>query len=58
MVLIKEDNLAPSKWELGRITKVRTGSDGHVRVVRVRHGRTESNRPIVKLALLPSLTNE
>lgn len=53
MIVIKEDNLPTSKWALGRIVGTLAGRDGHVRVVRVRHNNTESDRPIVKLALLP-----
>lgn len=57
MVLIKEDNLPPTKWKLGRIIEVRTGPDGHVRVAKVRSSNTTMDRPIVKLALLPISDN-
>lgn len=53
MVLIKEDNLPPAKWKIGRILKTFPGPDGNVRVVEVAHGNTSSKRSIVKLALLP-----
>lgn len=35
MVVLKEDNLPPLSWALGRVTKVYPGSDGIVRVVTV-----------------------
>ncbi|XP_058817777.1 uncharacterized protein LOC131681087 [Topomyia yanbarensis] len=36
MVLIKDDNLPPLKWRLGRVTNVIAGPDGNVRVVAIR----------------------
>lgn len=57
MVLLKDENLPPAQRQLGRITKVYAGPDGDVRVAQVRHGNTVSDRPIVKLALLPIKDN-
>ncbi|XP_055614851.1 uncharacterized protein LOC129761163 [Toxorhynchites rutilus septentrionalis] len=36
MVLLREENLPPLKWQLGRVIEVRTGDDANVRVVTVR----------------------
>ncbi|GFW19082.1 hypothetical protein TNCV_254121 [Trichonephila clavipes] len=36
LVGIKEDNVPTCKWSLRRITEVIPGSDGHVRVVKVK----------------------
>lgn len=52
LVLIKEDNMPPNKWHMGRITKVLPSGDGIVRAVTVRTSTGEYNRPILKLALL------
>lgn len=51
LVLIKEDNMPPSKWHMGRITSILPSRDGIVRAV-VRTITGEYIRPILKLALL------
>lgn len=53
MVLLREDNMPPLKWRLGRVIKVMPGSDGRVRVVEVRTKDGVFARPIVKLSPLP-----
>lgn len=53
LVLIKDNNLPPAQWLLGRITSVHPGSDGKVRVVTVRHKNGEFQRPINKLCKMP-----
>lgn len=54
VVIIKEDNLAPTKWKLARIVKVHPGKDGVVRVATVRLANgSELTRPVVKLCRLP-----
>jgi hypothetical protein len=53
MVLIKEDNLPPFKWLLGRIDQVIPGQDGKVRVVIVNTKSGPLKRPISKICLLP-----
>jgi hypothetical protein len=35
-VIIKEDNLPPQKWLLGRITQLHPGKDNKIRVATVR----------------------
>lgn len=55
VVIIKEDNLPPTKWKLGRITQVHAGKDGIIRVVTLRTSSgTEIKRPTIKLCLLPT----
>lgn len=58
IVLIKEENLPPTKWALGRITSTHPGKDGLVRVVTLKTATTTLKRPITKLALLPIIDNE
>lgn len=58
IVLLKEDNIAPTKWPLARVVKVHPSSDGNVRSVAIKtHNESgkliELDRPIVKLRLLP-----
>lgn len=53
MVVIKEDNLPPSKWLLGRVTETFAGEDGLVRKVIVRTATTSLTRPITKISILP-----
>lgn len=53
MVIIKENHTPPLTWPLGRITEIMPGSDGVVRVARVRTQQGSFIRPIVKLVKLP-----
>ncbi|XP_072400953.1 uncharacterized protein [Diabrotica undecimpunctata] len=53
LVIIQEDGLPPTKWELGRILQLHAGTDNVVRVVTVRTSKGEFKRPCVKLAVLP-----
>lgn len=67
IVLVAEDNEAPTQWKLGRIVKVITGADGLARVadVKVADSNNKKNefkykifrRSIHKLSLLPILDN-
>ncbi|XP_055612527.1 uncharacterized protein LOC129759139 [Uranotaenia lowii] len=57
MVLIKEDNLPPLKWALGRIASVHPGTDGNVRVVDIRTEDGIKSRAISKICLLPIRDN-
>ena len=55
IVTLREDNLTPPKWPLGRIIETHPGRDGHVRVVTVKTANGSYKRPITKIApLLPS----
>ncbi|XP_063899082.1 uncharacterized protein LOC135119161 [Helicoverpa armigera] len=53
IVVIKEDNMPPGKWAIGRITEVHPGKDGFVRVVSVKTQHNVIKRPITKLVKLP-----
>ncbi|XP_067613401.1 uncharacterized protein [Eurosta solidaginis] len=54
LVVLKEPNLPPSKWILGRIVEVHKGDDDLVRVVvTIKTSKGEYKRPISKVATLP-----
>ncbi|XP_044248467.1 uncharacterized protein [Drosophila takahashii] len=53
LVVLKEPNLPPAKWILGRIQEVHPGQDSKVRVVTVKTAHTTYKRPITKIAVLP-----
>lgn len=52
LVIIKDDNLPPGKWTLGRIVQLHSGRDGKVRVVSLKTKNGITKRPVVKLSLL------
>ena len=59
LVIIKEDNTPPTKWNLARIIKTNPGKDGVVRVVTLRTANgTNLVRPILKLCRLPVQDDE
>lgn len=58
LVIVKEDNIPPNQWVIGRITAVHRGDDNLVRVVTVKMKNGEFKRPIVKLARLPMESSE
>ncbi|XP_018360617.1 PREDICTED: uncharacterized protein LOC108759610 [Trachymyrmex cornetzi] len=53
IVLLRQLNLPPTKWELARITHCHPSRDQLVRVVTVKTKTGDYKRPITKLALLP-----
>ncbi|XP_011884091.1 PREDICTED: uncharacterized protein LOC105571233 [Vollenhovia emeryi] len=53
LVLIKEDNLPPAKWRLGRIEDTHAGSDGIARVASIRTSSGIVRRAFAKLCPLP-----
>lgn len=53
LVLIKDNNLPPLQWRLGRVVKVSPGPDRTIRVATVQTTRGMITRPVVKLAPLP-----
>lgn len=60
IVLLKEDNLPPGSWILGRIIETYPGSDGLVRNVRVQTKTSNFNRAVrtlVKLDTQPETPN-
>lgn len=54
LVLICDNNIAPTKWPLGRIVKTIQGQDELVRVAEVKTMNGLVKRPIVKLCRLPN----
>ncbi|KAL0811450.1 hypothetical protein ABMA28_009850 [Loxostege sticticalis] len=53
VVVVKDDNLPPTRWALGRVLDVHPGMDEHVRVVTLKTKGGIMKRPITKLCLLP-----
>ena len=53
LVIVKEDNLSPCQWSLGRICEIYPGKDGKIRVVEIKTASGKYKRPISKLCLLP-----
>lgn len=54
IVVIRQDNLPPNEWSLGRVVKVHPGSDGRVRVVHLQTATGKLTRPIAKVVVLPT----
>jgi len=58
LVLIREDNQPPLKWNVGRVVQIHPGSDKVTRVVSITTpGGKIMKRPVVKLCPLPYLDN-
>ncbi|GBO41555.1 hypothetical protein AVEN_248823-1 [Araneus ventricosus] len=53
LVLLKDDNIPPLHWKLGRVTQVYPSGDDKVRVVLVKTANGLLKRPIHKLSVLP-----
>lgn len=53
LVVLKEDNLPPLRWSLGRIVEVHPGDDGVIRVVSVKTERGVVKRGVKKISPLP-----
>ncbi|XP_065094989.1 uncharacterized protein LOC135716095 [Ochlerotatus camptorhynchus] len=53
LVIMKDDNLPPQTWKLGRIIKTHPGNDGVVRVVTVRTNNGTYKRSTTQIAVLP-----
>ncbi|XP_065094436.1 uncharacterized protein LOC135714960 [Ochlerotatus camptorhynchus] len=59
IVVIKDENLPPAQWPLGRITQLHPGKDGIVRVVTMKTANANSVvRPVAKIAILPVPTKD
>ena len=54
MVLLIEENLPTNKWPLGKIIEVYQGTDGKIRVVKVKTQNGTFKRAISKICVLPS----
>lgn len=53
IVLIKEDDLPPSRWLMGRVEHKHPGNDNITRVVTIRTSSSVFKRPTSKLCILP-----
>ncbi|XP_062713174.1 uncharacterized protein LOC134290145 [Aedes albopictus] len=53
LVVLREENMAPQQWRMGRIVQTHPGSDNIVRVVTIRTTTGEVKRAISKIAVLP-----
>ncbi|XP_055632834.1 uncharacterized protein LOC129773261 [Toxorhynchites rutilus septentrionalis] len=53
IVVLKDEQLPPQKWALGRVLSVHPGTDGRVRVATVKTSSGIMQRAISKLCLLP-----
>nr|XP_037875903.1 uncharacterized protein LOC119630464 [Bombyx mori] len=53
IVLVKDNNLPPGKWALGRVLETHPGSDGYVRVTTIKTRTGVTKRPVTKLSPLP-----
>lgn len=53
VVLVKEDNLPPARWLLGKVVKQHPGLDGMTRVVTLKCNKSLIKRPTSKLCILP-----
>lgn len=54
LVVVKENNLSPLNWRVGRITAVFPGIDNKVSVISVKTPYGEIKRCVTKLCLLPT----
>ncbi|KAJ8974515.1 hypothetical protein NQ317_000317 [Molorchus minor] len=52
LVLIKDKNLPPLKWAMGRVMEVHKGADGVVRVVTLKTAQGVFKRPASKLCII------
>lgn len=58
MVLVKEDNLPPQKWRIGRVIEIFPGKDGHVRIIKLRTPDGVYTRAVTRLCVLPIDDNQ
>ncbi|XP_071052628.1 uncharacterized protein [Onthophagus taurus] len=54
LVIVKNEQLPPLKWEMGRITQLHPGDDGVIRVVTIRTKNGLFTRPTIKICPLPA----
>ena len=53
LVIVKEDNVPPLKWRLGRIIQLHPGKDNITRVASIRVADSILKRPVTKICVLP-----
>lgn len=58
LVLIKDDNLPPLQWSLGRVTALHSGQDNVIRVVTLKTSNGLFKRAVAKLCPLPIATDD
>lgn len=54
LVVIRDENLPPMKWRMGRIVQLHPGDDGIVRVVTLKTATGLMKRAVERLCLLPT----
>lgn len=57
LVLIRQQDLPPLHWLLGRVLEVHVGVDGVVRTATVKTAKSSLTRPLSRLAILPIETS-
>lgn len=57
VVLLKEDNMPPTRWKIARIVDVHPGDDGIIRVVTLKTDSSTFQRPTCKISILPIIDN-
>ena len=57
IVLLKDNNLPPMQWIIGRVIKTHPGSDNIIRTVTIKTAKSELKRNVRCLALLPIIDN-
>lgn len=57
-MVVKQENLPPTKWVLGRVVGLHKGTDGITRVATIRTTQGTMKRPLVKLCVLPVESTE
>lgn len=58
LVVLKDEQLPPRAWLMGRIIETHPGKDGLIRVVTVKTAHSQYKRPITKLCLLMEASDE
>ena len=58
VVILREDNLIPTKWPLARVVQVYPGRDDLVRVVSVKTAQGIYKRPVTKIAVVLQVEDE
>ncbi|XP_018375248.1 PREDICTED: uncharacterized protein LOC108769016 [Trachymyrmex cornetzi] len=53
LVLVRQPNLAPLQWFLGRVQETHPGADGVARTATLQTSKGSITRPLTKLAILP-----
>ncbi|XP_055590993.1 uncharacterized protein LOC129743074 [Uranotaenia lowii] len=53
LVVLKDENLPPLRWKMARVQQTYPGSDGVVRVVKLKTAQGCIDRPVEKICILP-----